>query len=237
MKTCNKLFRQPLSSEQWTATANELRRGGLVESKGLRLTPAGRQRALELLGVTELPPKTTWGTIQAKFLLPRSLGYANMSEQERKRLNTQDKLAALLLARSLGLPMSAEASSKFALESLVCQKLGFPKLCSLEELKEVVLSQRLESPEKLTSKQLVKQVPRILLGAKKDGLPALRDIALAGWADAKSSGSKGGPRAGGRPGSACLRGRGAGGCLHQPHRLVRRQQGIHQSRMASAQAQ
>ncbi len=25
MTTCNKLFRQPLSSEQWAATANELR--------------------------------------------------------------------------------------------------------------------------------------------------------------------------------------------------------------------
>ncbi len=186
MTTCNKLFREPLSSEQWTAAANELRRGGLIESKGLKLTPVGRQQALDLLGLGELPPKTTWASIQAKFLLPRALGHANASEQERKRLNTQDKLAALLLTRSLQLPQGSEVSLKNALEALVCQKLGFPKLCSLEELKEVVLSERLKSPEKLTSKQLLKQVPQILLGTKKAGLPPLRDIALLGWADAVS---------------------------------------------------
>jgi hypothetical protein len=186
MTACNKLFRQPLSSEQWTAATNELRSGGFLENKGLKLTPAGRQRALDLLGLIELPPRTTWGSIQAKFLLPRALGHANASEQERKRLNTQDKLAALLLTRSLQLPQGSEASLKNALEALVCQKLGFPKLCSLEELKEVVLSDRLKSPEKLTGKQLLKQVPQILLGTKKAGLPPLRDIALLGWADAVS---------------------------------------------------
>jgi len=184
MNTCNKLFHQALSSEQWAAATNELRRAGLVENKTLKLTLTGRQQALSLLGIAELPSKTTWGSIQAKFLLPRSLGFVTISDQERKRLNTQDKLAALLLTRSLQLPMAAEASLKSALEALVCQKLGYPTLCSLEELKEVVLSQHLKSSERLTSKQLVKQVPRVLLGTKKDGLAALRDIALAGWADA-----------------------------------------------------
>lgn len=161
-----------------------LREDGLLESKGMRLTPAGRQHGLELLGLAELPPKTTWGTVQAKFLLPRALGPDDMSDKELKRLNTQDKLAALLLARKLHLPDGADGGLKNALESLVCQKLGFPKLSSLEALKEEVLSQHLNAPEKLSSKQLMKQVPRILLGTKKDGLPPLRDIALSGWAEA-----------------------------------------------------
>ena len=85
------------------------------------------------------------------------------------------------------------------MEAIVCQKLGFPKLCSLEELKEAVLSQHLKAEEKLTSKQLVKQVPRVLLGLKKDGLPALRDIALAGWADAISPGRQAEPAPAGDP--------------------------------------
>lgn len=184
MDTCNKLYRQPPSSEQWKAVLDQLRSRGFLEGKGMRLTPAGRAQALKLLGLSELPPKTTWGTIQSKFLLPKAIGQEALPAKELKRLNTQDKLAALLLARSLQLPPGAEANLKNALESLVCQKLGFPSLCSLEELKEEVLSQHLKSPEKLSSKQLVKQVPRVVLGTKKDGLPPLRDIALAGWADA-----------------------------------------------------
>ena len=184
MTAANKLFREPLSSEQWTAAANGLRGAELLESKGMKLTPAGRQRALDLLGLSELPAKTTWATIQAKFLLPQALGQTALPEKELKRLNSQDKLAAFLLTRRLQLPAGAAASLKNALEALVCQKLGFPELFSLEELKEVVLSQRLNSPEKLTNKQLLKQAPQILLGTKKAGLPPLRDIALAGWADA-----------------------------------------------------
>ena len=184
MTAGNKLFRQPLSSEQWTAAANGLRDAGLLGSKGMKLTPAGRQRALDFLGLAELPAKTTWGTLQAKFLLPQALGQTALPEKELKRLNSQDKLAAFLLTRSLQLPAGAAASLKNALEALVCQKLGFPELFSLEELKEVVLSDRLKAPEKLTNKQLLKQVPQILLGTKKAGLPPLRDIALAGWAEA-----------------------------------------------------
>jgi hypothetical protein len=182
--TCNKLFRQPLSKEEWRAVTEKLRQSDLLESKGMRLTPAGRQHALEFLGLTELPPKTTWSTIQAQFLLPYALRAKDLPEKERKRLNTQDRLAALLLSRKLRLPTGADANVKLALESLVCQKLGFHNLCSLEALKEEILNQHLQSPERLTSKQLLKQVPRIELGAKKDGLPPLRDIALAGWAEA-----------------------------------------------------
>ena len=104
MTTCNKLFRPPLSNEAWTSAANELRAGGLLEPKGMKLTPAGRQRGLVLLEVDELPPRTTWSTLQARFLLPVALGKASAPEAERKRLNTQDKLAALLLTRSLQLP-------------------------------------------------------------------------------------------------------------------------------------
>ena len=184
MTAGNKLFRQPLSSEQWTAAASALRGAGFLESKGMKLTPAGRQQALDLLGLAELPAKTTWATLQAKFLLPQALGQTALPEKELKRLNSQDKLAAFLLTRQLQLPAGAAANLKSTLDALVCQKLGFPELFSLEELKEVVLSQHLKSSEKLTNKQLLKQVPQILLGTKKAGLPPLRDIALAGWADA-----------------------------------------------------
>jgi hypothetical protein len=184
MTTCNKLFRPPLSSDAWMAAANELRTEGLLEAKGMKLTPAGRQRGLALLELDELPPRTTWSTVQARFLLPVALGKATAPDAERKRLNSQDKLAALLLTRSQQLPAAASASLKNALEALVCQQLGFRDLSSLEELKEVVLSQRLKTPERLSGKQLLKYVPRVLLNTGKDGLPALREIALAGWAEA-----------------------------------------------------
>ncbi|CAN5520116.1 hypothetical protein BH10PLA2_BH10PLA2_29680 [soil metagenome] len=184
MTTCNKLFRPPLSSEAWTAASNELRAGGLLEAKGMKLTEEGRQRALALLELDDVPPRTTWSTLQARFLLPVALGKATAPEAERKRLNSQDKLAALLLTHSQQLPANASASLKNALEALVCQQLGFSDLSSLEELKEVVLSQRLKTPGRLTGKQLLKYVPRVLLNLGKDGLPALRDAALAGWAEA-----------------------------------------------------
>src|SRR5262249_56370791 len=62
------LFRDPPSSEQVCDTVASLRAAGLVTPKGQLLTASGRARAVEYLGVTELPG-ANWGTGQARYLV------------------------------------------------------------------------------------------------------------------------------------------------------------------------
>ena len=45
-----------------------------VKAVRLTLTPEGHRRGLEVLGVTQLPPKTTWAKIKFPYLLAVVLG-------------------------------------------------------------------------------------------------------------------------------------------------------------------
>ena len=127
-------FRERPSDERWQETIDGLVHAGLIIAKPLRLTEAGRARALDFLGVSELPPRSTWATIQAKFLLPKALGLTAAPEKRRKRIEKADGLAALLLRRALiDLAVPADAS----LVAVVCPLLG--KRGGIAALRSLVL--------------------------------------------------------------------------------------------------
>jgi hypothetical protein len=182
-KDLAKFFRHAPSAEQWRELADSLRAEGFLEAKSLRLTEAGRARALRFLGAKELPHRANWKTLKARHLVPKALGLAPSTAETDKRVRREDGLAALLLRRRFRLPVSAGSNLTQVFEALACRQLGFPDVISLKDLKDLALSQLLGESEALDSKQLAKQLPRILLGASRGGLDALRETVLCGWAD------------------------------------------------------
>jgi hypothetical protein len=182
-----RFFRTPPSDEHWQEVIDGLVDAGLLDLRPLRLTEAGRSRALAFLGVSELPPRCNWGTIQAKFLVPKALRLATTSPAELKRLGKTESLAALLLKERYKLSVGPQPSLGQVFEALACRKLGFPDVSTLEDLKLRVLSRLAGSEERMDAGRLRKTLPRVLLGAKAGGIRGLRAVVLASWADSEAS--------------------------------------------------
>lgn len=119
-----RFYRERPSDDRWQETIDELVGAGLITAKPLGLTDAGRARALEFLGVSELPTRTNWGTIQAKILLPKALRLAAASEAKRKRIEKADGLAALLLRRRYDLAVPDDAGLTAVVSALLGAKRG-----------------------------------------------------------------------------------------------------------------
>ncbi len=83
-----KLHGSELSAAAFDELREALSSSGLLH-KGRRntyvLTDAGRQRALDFLEITELPPRTNWTTVIDEYLFPRA---AELSATEAAKLKT-----------------------------------------------------------------------------------------------------------------------------------------------------
>lgn len=173
-------FREPPTESRFEATIASLRHAGAIEAgRGTKITDAGRRRALAYLGISELPPRCNWGTIKAKFLLPRALG---LDASQAKTLANGEKLGAFLLKRKLGLPVGTPTTFAGVAEAIACREAGFESCSTLKELRTAALNRAIESPIPLVEKQLKKQLPLAILGAKS-GANGLRAVALTGWID------------------------------------------------------
>lgn len=173
-------FREPPTESRFDAALDSLRQSGdIALGRGLRLADAGQRRALAFLGIAELPPRCNWGTIKAKFLLPRALG---LDASQTKLLANGEKLGAFMLKRKLGLPVGTPTTFAGVAEAIACREAGFASCATLKELRTAALNRAIESPVALNDEQLKKQLPRVLLGAKPD-TNGLRAVALAGWLD------------------------------------------------------
>ena len=83
------------------------------------LTDAGRERALRFLGVAELPSRTNWSTVIAKYLFPKAAG---LSADAAAKLDNGDKLAAFVLKRKYGLAAGAGSTVNQVLEAVACKR-------------------------------------------------------------------------------------------------------------------
>jgi hypothetical protein len=199
-----RFFGNAPSDERWQDTIDGLVHAGLLATKPWRLTEAGRSRALDFLGIRELPPRCNWGTIQAKFLVPKALGLAPTATETVKRIAKGESLAALLLKRRFGLGLGPSPSFGEVLEALACRELGFPEASSLGEVKRLVLARLIGSDEGLSDDALRKALPRVLLGASTGGIRGLRGALLHGWADATAAGQAPAPPTAKRPPDAVV---------------------------------
>lgn len=154
-----------------------LRAEGYVTAKGQRATDAGRARALQFLGVEQLQPRAHWGTVKAKYLVPRVLGTTADALKDSK------KLAALLLKRNLGLPAVTGGTLKKVFEAIACQALGFTDHTELKSLVPQLLTRKMGLSAPPDERDMPNTVPRVLLKAPVSGASGLRAVALRGWAD------------------------------------------------------
>ncbi len=178
----SKILGPDFSLAEFDELRNDLAASGFL-TKGKRnvfaLTDAGRARALQFLGVAELPSRVNWPTLIAEYLFPKATG---MLTDMAAKLSSSDKLAALVLKRKYGLGTEAGSTVNQALEALVCKRLGIEQEKTLEGLLCAVLSQVLGS-ERLTREKLAEQMPLFETGiaALSADACAVRDRArLAG---------------------------------------------------------
>lgn len=185
-------FRRPPDLGSVRQAMVALRESGDLPPTGGALTEQGRRRGLQFLGLTEWPEDWTWRTLKGRVLPARALGMIAGPEVDRVLQNT-DRLSTALLKRKLGLPVGTGSTVHAALEALVCRELGFPDLCSLDELMTTVLSRRIGSDRRLDAGALERQVPRVILGTH-GRLADLRELLLAGVADAAAAAHDRAPR-------------------------------------------
>jgi hypothetical protein len=174
----NRLMRDPLDAERWRLLVDELAGGGLLKQKPLRLTEAGRARALEVLGLKEVPPRDNWRTLRDRYLVPQILG---VPPEAHRRVAKLDGLGACLLNRRYALPQGSGQTLNAALEALACRVLGFPEETSLADVRDRVLSRLLNAPERLNRQQLARQMVQSAAKARRADLAGLREAVLRDW--------------------------------------------------------
>ena len=178
------LFQRAPAVESFEETLAALRQVGLVTPKGQLLTEAGRARALEYLGIAELPPKANWTTVRTKYLVPKALCGSSTSETDARSLADANRLATLLLKRKLGLPVGTGNGLGAVFEAIACRELGYPDIAKLKDLLPHLLGKAIGSTEPIATKDAEKVVPRVLLNAPKPGMEGLRAVALMGLTSA-----------------------------------------------------
>lgn len=164
------------TEDAWNQVVGDLTREGFLTDRPLGLTDAGRERAMKLLGISELPPRATWAQIRDKHLVPLAAGCGAATDHAGK-----DRLAALLLKRKYDLPLARGATLATAAAALVCRELGFPELTDLKALEAAVLSRVIESPDPLPLKNAIEQLVRIKLNAPRGKVDELRQAVVAQW--------------------------------------------------------
>jgi hypothetical protein len=169
-------FQHPPTAPQVTDTLNGLRAAGLMKPLGQHLTDTGRERAMKYLGVSELPAKANFGTIKAKFLVPKALGLSA------KAVDNSDKLAAVLLKRKLGLPVGSGDTVNAVLDAIACRELGFSDKAKLN-FRDALVSKHIGEAKPLSTKDLKTAIPARLLEPQGKGTEGLRKLALKGFAD------------------------------------------------------
>lgn len=172
-------FGHPPTAGRIAEAVAALRAEGFVTAKGQQATGEGRARALQYLGVDSLPPRAHWGTVKAKYLVPRALGLP----LDAGAVRDGKKLAAHLLKRKLALPVATGDTLNAVFEAIACRALGFRDHATLKSLVPLLLAKEMGSDAVLDMSDAEKVVPRVLLRTGPNGANGLRASALGGWAD------------------------------------------------------
>jgi hypothetical protein len=191
-----RLLRQPLDANRWQALVDELVASGLISTKPMRLTEAGRSRALQFLALSELPRGVNWRTLRDRHLVPLALGIPAGDGAMRKRLQTKDGLGALLVKRRYHLPAGTGHTLHAALEALACQQLGFPEETKLQAVCQAVLGRLLDSPTQLDREELTRQLVQKIAGSRRADLGSLREAVLRDLVEPPAEHAPEPPRAG-----------------------------------------
>jgi hypothetical protein len=194
---------EPLLVHRWEGAAlteridralGELESSGLVvlargKSKKampkVMLTAAGRQQGLDFLGVVQLKPKTTWGSLKKTYLPACALALPASSDATFKALSTQNGFKAVLLTKQFSLPLAGCPTLKDATGALAWKLIGFDsnKAFSVAEVQKALLDRELGEHRPASSKKAINRLLAQRLGARRDDPKELREAVLRGWID------------------------------------------------------
>jgi hypothetical protein len=172
-------FRRALSADEVGRAVGTLRADGYVAAKGQRSTAAGRARALQFLGVANLPARANWGAVKAKYLVPRALGLSPDSAEYAKAVGSGETFAAFLLKRQLGLSESTGRTLTAVVDALVCRELGHPEFTTLNDLIAFALG-RAVGGDPIAKADAKKVLPRVRLNVTQLSTEKLFAVVLGG---------------------------------------------------------
>lgn len=155
--------------------------------KALVLTDAGRRRALDFLGATDVPAGTTWAKLQSDFLVPKAIGLKPGSK-EAAALKKVGPLQLSIVLRDRHAPAGTGMTAKKLLALIAWQAIGVESEADFNA--ENVIQQLVFhcAPKKTTAAKVLGALAAASVGSVKTGAPDLRAAALRKWLLAPSDG-------------------------------------------------
>jgi hypothetical protein len=167
---------------------NKSARSRTANSARSVLTPEGRQRCLEFLGLDDVPPKLKWDSIKKNYLPVLALGLT-LTPNAIKQLGLAGKLEAAMLKTRFDLPIGENPTLKQAIDALAWKLLGIEtdQEFKPKPVQAALLGRELGQDPKVNPKADPKNEATKLLsravGARKSGKDELRLAAIRQWID------------------------------------------------------
>jgi hypothetical protein len=157
------------------------------------LTPEGRKRTLGMLGLDQLPPKTTWGKFTKTYLAASALGLAVPHGEALKRFAGETGFKAALLKVRFGLPLDEFPKLDEAIDALSWTLMDLPRAgkFNIKAVQAALIQRALgerrdadpkSDPKKEATRLLAKQ-----MGARQSGKDELRLASIRHWVDGKAA--------------------------------------------------
>lgn len=156
--------------------------------KALVLTAAGRRRALDFVGVADVPAGTTWAKLQSDYLVPKAIGLTPGSK-EAAALKTAGPLQLSIVLRDRHAPARTGMTAKKLLAAIAWQAIGVESEADFNA--ENVVQQLVFqcAPKKTTTGKVVAALAARAVGSAKTGAPDLRIAVLRKWLLASPGGN------------------------------------------------
>lgn len=195
---------EPLLVQRWVGAAlterirealAELEAAGLAvlvrkgKTERGALSAEGRRCALAVLGLDQLPPRTTWDKVKKTYLAARAMGLPTPSGKLATQFGGDPGFKAALLKTRFGLPLADFPALQEALDALAWTLLGLepgPKF-TVKAVQAALIARELgQHVDRGPKADPKKEVARLLareVGARQAGKDELRLATLRHWVD------------------------------------------------------
>lgn len=177
-----------ISASDWKSlfseTLERLLADQFVAKSPLGLTDAGRERALQFLGVSSLPANIRWPQLRDVFLLAKALGLPPDSADVRQAVKQPERLRGLVIKQEHNLPTAELPTLTQATDALAWRKLGVEtdEPFNQKNVLRFLLGQDLKQRTRLSPPQLRNQFAAQALGLARGDTRTIRWTVLRKWA-------------------------------------------------------
>jgi hypothetical protein len=154
----------------------------------ITLTNSGRQRGLEFLGVTPLPPRTTWSKLKKIYLPACAVGLSASSDARIKAIASEPGFKAVVLKTQFSLPVNELPKLDEALDALAWKLMGFDDMnqkFDARAIKTALFNRELGNGRATDFKKAATSLLLRRVAARREGTEELRDAVVRRWIDAQ----------------------------------------------------